>query len=169
MVFQQPKRYRDIQEQSDKQYQMQCEGQLCKAKKNVHWIWQDSSQWCSLLKFFSVQWLVQETEVMKVCWEEMGNEKADGASMERLIASWPGEKMWRNSVDVGGRNDGIQVWFLSSQVNGLNLCSRVNLMELKEDVLRTCLRRPRGGTDQALVKDYAWVFRVQLRFETMNL
>ena len=39
----------------------------------------------------------------------MGNEKADGASMERLIASWPGEKMWRNSVDVGGRNDGIQV------------------------------------------------------------
>ena len=42
-------------------------------------------------------------------------------------------------------------------------------MELKEDVLRTCLRRTRGGTDQALVKDYAWVFRAQLRFETMNL
>ena len=31
---------------------MQCEGQLHKAKKNVHWIWQDSSQWCSLLKVF---------------------------------------------------------------------------------------------------------------------
>lgn len=42
-------------------------------------------------------------------------------------------------------------------------------MELKENVLRTFLRRTRGGTDQALVKDCTWVFRAQLKFETMNL
>ena len=42
-------------------------------------------------------------------------------------------------------------------------------MELKENVFRTFLRRTRGVTDQALVKDCAWLFRARLRFETMNL